>query len=304
MNCLVTGAAGFVGTHLCQRLVKEGHNVIGIDLPGKSYQIENSGFVGADLCDIDFIPLLKGVDVIFHLAAEASVRKSWGEGFTRYLKNNIEATQKLLEAVKNSKIKKLIYASSFAIYDTFSSQQALSENSPLLPYSPYGMSKLAAENLCLLYHRNYGIPVVSLRFFSIYGPGERSDTAFHKFMRAIITGKHLDLYGDGKQSRDVLYIDDAINAYFLAIEGGKEGEAYNIGTGRETRLIDVFPILEEICGEKIKIRKRPKQKGDVVNIVANIRKAGLQLGFFPRIDLKEGLKREWEWIKDIYGGKA
>jgi UDP-glucose 4-epimerase len=299
----VTGAAGFVGLHLCRRLVKEGHGVIGVDFPDKHYEMKNFEFIGADLCDMNYAPLLKGVDVVYHLAAEASVRESWGEGFSRYLKNNIEATQKLLEVVKEVKIRKFIYASSFAVYDTCV-KGAISETSPLLPYSPYGMTKLAAENLCFLYCKNYNVPVVSLRFFSIYGQRERHDTAFHRFMKAIAMGQPIQLYGDGKQTRDVTYIDDAIDAYLLATTRGKEGEAYNIGTGRETKLNDVLSLLKDICGQKVKIKRMPKQKGDVLNVVANIDKVREHLGFSPKTTLAEGLEKEWQWIKGFYGVKA
>ena len=248
MICFVTGAAGFIASHLCRRLLKEGFSVIGTDsftdfyakwIKEKNVQPlineKKFEFISGDLNDLDLKKLLKNTDYVFHHAAQAGVRKSWGENFSVYTRNNIEATQKLLEAAKECQLKKFIYASSSSVYGACT-ELPMSENSPLYPFSPYGVTKLAAEHLCLLYFKNYGVPSTSLRFFTVYGPGQRPDMAFHKFFKNIAEGKQISVYGDGKQTRDFTYIDDIINANFASINKGKAGEIYNIGGGNRKKI--------------------------------------------------------------------
>ena len=176
----------------------------------------------------------------------------------------------------------------------------MSEKSPLYPFSPYGVTKLAAEHLCLLYYKNYGVPTTSLRFFTVYGPGQRPDMAFHKFLKAIAEDKQISIYGDGKQSRDFTYIDDIIEANITSLNKGKVGEIYNIGAGNRKKIEDIFPILEKICQKKIKIVKEEKQKGDMPHTFANIEKAREDLDYSPRTQLQDGLKEEWKWIQKLY----
>jgi UDP-glucose 4-epimerase len=312
MTCLVTGAAGFIGSHLCRKLIKEGFSVAGIDSFTDSYpkwikernikplmREKKFTFLNSDLNDLELVKLLSKTDYVFHLAAQAGVRTSWGENFSVYIKNNIEATQKLLEAAKNSRIKKFIYASSSSVYG-FCPELPMSETSSLYPFSPYGVSKLAAEHLCFLYFKNYDVPTVSLRFFTVYGPGQRPDMAFHKFFKAIAEDKQITVYGDGKQTRDFTYVDDIIEANFSSLKNGVPGEIYNIGGGSRKKLDEIFPILESICKKKIKMSREEKQKGDVPHTLADIQKAHKELNYSPQIHLSDGLKEEWTWIQGLY----
>ncbi len=312
MICLVTGAAGFIASHLCRRLVKEGFMVVGVDSFNDSYpkwikedniqdllQGKNFEFIAKGIENVDLKKLLRRVDCVFHLAAQAGVRTSWGQNFEIYTQNNIQATQKLLEAAKEVPLEKFIYASSSSVYG-LCPDLPMTEKSPLNPLSPYGVTKLAAEQLCFLYYKNYGIPTVSLRFFTVYGPGQRPDMAFHIFYKALSEGKEITVYGDGKQTRDFTYIDDIIEANMASLEKAKTGEVYNIGGGHQEKLEDVFPIMEKISQKKIRIRKAEKQKGDVPHTFALIEKAQNDLNYSPQTPLMDGLKEEWIWLQRLY----
>ena len=312
MNTLVTGAAGFIGSHLCKRLISDGAHIVAIDAFTDFYPrrlkennvqslLNNPHFelIPEDILEIDLKKIMEKIDVVFHFAAQPGVRSSWGTDFSIYTKNNIDATQRLLEAAKKSSITKFIYASSSSVYG-LSPQLPMIETSTLHPYSPYGVTKLAAENLCFLYYKNYDIPCVSLRFFTVYGPGQRPDMAFHKFFKAISENKELQVFGDGQQTRDFTYIDDIIRANLSSIENGKAGETYNLGGGTQRKLVDIIPLLEEISERKIKMRYLPGQKGDVQHTLADIQKAKNDLQYTPEVNLEKGLKFEWEWIKTIY----
>lgn len=312
MKCLVTGVAGFIGSHLAERLLQEGYEVIGLDcftdfyprwikqrnlttLEGKPrFQM-----VEDDLNRINLNELLDGVAFIFHLAAQAGVRTSWGENFSEYLKHNIQATQKLLEAIKERKIEKFIFASSSSVYG-LSPVFPMVENGPVQPISPYGVTKLAAEQLCFLYFKNYGVPTVSLRFFTVYGPRQRPDMAFHKFFVALLKKETIPIYGDGHQTRDFTFIDDIIEANILALKRGRVGEVYNIGGGHQKELGQVIELMEKITGHKAKINWLDPQKGDVVHTLACIDKAKIDLGYNPQADLENGLRQQWSWIKKLY----
>lgn len=312
MTCLVTGSAGFIGSHLCRKLIKEGFSVTGIDSFTDSYpkwikernikplmREKKFKLLSSDLNDLELKKLLSKTDYVFHHAAQAGVRASWGENFSVYIKNNIEATQKLLEAAKNSRIKKFIYASSSSVYG-FCPELPMSETSSLYPFSPYGVSKLAAEHLCFLYFKNYNVPTVSLRFFTVYGPGQRPDMAFHKFFKAIAEDKQITVYGDGKQTRDFTYVDDIIEANFSSLKNGVPGEIYNIGGGSRKKLEEIFPLIESICQKNIIINREEKQRGDVPHTLADIKKAHKELKYSPQIQLSDGLKEEWTWIQELY----
>lgn len=312
MICLVTGAAGFIGSHLCRRLLKEKYSVIGIDSFADYYprwikeknidsmtNDENFDFYEDEINTLDMSSFIKKADFVFHLAAQAGVRASWGQNFSIYTKNNIEATQKLLEIAKENPVSKFIYASSSSVYG-YCPELPTSESSPLNPYSPYGVSKLAGEQLCVLYYKNYGVPTVSLRLFTVYGPSQRPDMAFHKFFKAIAEGKSISIYGDGKQTRDFTYIDDIIEAFFLSMTKGKNGEIYNVGGGNRKILEDILPLLERITQKKIEINREKNQKGDVLHTFAKIEKAKMDLGFSPQTQIEEGLREEWLWLKNLY----
>jgi UDP-glucose 4-epimerase len=312
MICLVTGAAGFIGSRLSLALLGKGHSVKGIDSFTDFYPrwikennltplqaSQNFEFIEGDLCELDLKKMLSTPSTVFHLSAQAGVRASWGKNFAVYTKNNIQATQKLLETAKECPIHRFIYTSSSSVYGACP-DLPMTEKSFLQPFSPYGVTKLAAEHLCHLYHRNHGVPAISLRLFTVYGPGQRPDMAFHIFFKAVLENKPLSVFGNGEQTRDFTYIDDILQAMISAIESGKAGEIYNLGGGNRKKLNDVFPLIEDICQKKIERQIVEKQKGDVQHTFADIKKAQADLGFSPQTRLEEGLKEEWKWLKKTY----
>ena len=312
MKAVVTGAAGFIGSRISFKLLESGHTVTGIDCMTDFYprwikqrnldfltDREAFSFIEKDVVDIDSKPLLGDADCVFHLAAQAGVRSSWGKSFSDYVRFNIEATQKLLEGARDSKVRKFVYASSSSVYG-LSPELPWKENGPLRPHSPYGVTKLAAENLCSLYHANYGLPTVSLRFFTVYGPGQRPDMAFHRFLKAVWEEKPIVVFGDGHQTRDFTYIDDIIEATVSSLDCGRSGEVYNIGGGHRLSLNEIIEIMSKVCRKKIEVVRNDVQKGDVPDTFADIRKAGLEMGYVPRTDIEDGLSNEWRWIQELY----
>jgi len=312
MKAIVTGAAGFIGSNLCQKLLADGFSVTGIDSFTDFYprwikernisplRVHNEfEFLDQDLDDLDTVGILEGADCVFHLAAQAGVRASWGRNFDIYLKNNIRVTQKLLEASKGLPLKKFIYASSSSVYGLTPTLPML-ETNPVHPLSPYGVSKLAAEQLCFLYHKNFGVPAMSLRFFTVYGPSQRPDMAFHKFFKALAEDREIAVFGDGQQTRDFTFVDDIVQASLAALVSGKPGETYNVGGGHRKKLADVIRLMEGISRMKARVLWTEKQKGDVPDTWADIRKARQDLGYSPKTCLDEGLEQEWRWIQQLY----
>lgn len=311
MRCLVTGCAGFIGSHLAEKLIQSGFEVIGIDSFTDYYDqrikeanvqgLLNSGrfaLIREDLLSTDLDRLLEGVDYIFHHAAQPGVTASWGGRFETYLNNNILATQRLLESAKKIPLKSFIFASSSSVYGDC--ELPMREDRLLSPISPYGVSKLACENLCYSYWKNFGVPAVSLRYFTVYGPRQRPDMAFHKFIRAILKGEQITIYGDGNQTRDFTYIEDAVNSNILVIEKNCSGEAFNIGGGTHIKVNEVVVLLERLIKKKALVRHINPQKGDIRDTLADIGKARARLDYDPGFDLVEGLKREIEWLKEIH----
>ncbi len=310
LKALVTGCAGFVGSHLTEALLGMGHKVTGIDCfidyyprEIKEKNLRNAKknkdfeFVPESILDVEPTSLLKDVDYVFHQAAQAGVRNSWGDNFRIYTDNNILATQRLLEACRDSTVKRFIYASSSSVYGDVQSLPMKESDVPR-PVSPYGLSKLAGEELCYLYWKNYKIPSISLRYFTVYGPRQRPDMAFNKFIKAIDSRKEIEIYGDGEQTRDYTYISDIVGANILAMGSGIEGSTiYNIGGGARTTLNNCIKTLEELIGKKARLRYAGTQKGDVEHTYADTSRAAKDLGYKPKISLKEGLKKEVEWIK-------
>jgi UDP-glucose 4-epimerase len=312
MKVLITGAAGFIGSRLSRRLLDDGTDVCGVDCLSNYYPrwIKRRNlaplladrrftFVEADLNDLSLGRCLRSVDTVYHLAAQAGVRASWGRSFASYLHHNIAATQRLLEAAKDKPLRKIVYASSSSVYG-LTPDLPMTETSPLVPISPYGVTKLAAEQLGFLYHKNFGLPVVSLRFFTVYGPGQRPDMAFHKFFKAILEDREIPVFGDGSQTRDFTYVDDIVEALVAAGRSGPVGEVYNIGGGHRERLSSLFVLFGKITGRPVKTRLVEKQKGDAPHTYASIDKARRDLGFAPRVPLEDGLEREWAYIRDLY----
>jgi UDP-glucose 4-epimerase len=308
-NALVTGVAGFIGSHLATRLLQEGYTVIGIDAFTDYYDpILKSANIASirhnpafslckdNLCTMDLSPVIQKVDYIFHEAAQAGVRGSWGEEFNIYVDHNILATQRLLEAARQADIKKFIFASSSSVYGNVD-RLPMQEEMPLRPYSPYGVTKLAAENLCHLYHDNFGLPTVALRYFSVYGPRQRPDMAFNRFIRAILQDQELPLYGDGQQTRDFTYVQDIVEANLLAMQAPSTGQPFNIGGGSRVTVIETIEILEDLIGKKALLDRQGTQHGDTRHTWADTTAAQNALGFRPRVDLRQGLAAEIRWLR-------
>jgi len=309
MRSLVTGVAGFVGSSLAERLIREGHEVIGVDCFTDHYarsikeenlkgllKEEQFTFFEADVSWVNLGEFLNGVDYVFHQAAQAGVRSSWGDEFNVYTSNNVLATQRLLEACKGLEMKRFIYASSSSVYGD-SEELPLREQSFLKPVSPYGVTKLAGEYLCYSYWKNFDIPVVSLRYFTVYGPRQRPDMAFHRFIKAILNDENIEIYGDGEQTRDFTFISDAIEGNMLAMKSDTAGEVFNIGGGSRVSVNEVLEGIQKISGKAARIVYRDVQKGDVRHTLADTSKARKHLGYVPKIDLNTGLTEQWKWLK-------
>ena len=309
MKALVTGAAGFIGSHLCERLVAGGAGVIGIDAFTDYYPRDQKernlaalgrapGFrlVEAALADAQLERLLEGVTHVFHLAAQAGVRKSWGRDFRVYTINNVEATQLLLEACVGRPIERLVYASSSSVYGD-GGELPMREDARPQPVSPYGVTKLAAEQLCHLYYVNHGIPAVSLRYFTVYGPRQRPDMAFRKFLAAAMRNQALPMFGDGRQTRDFTFVEDAVAATMTAATRGTAGRVYNIGGGSRVELLDVFELIRRVTGRPVTATPLGAQKGDMRDTYADTGRARQDLGFAPAVALEDGLRAQFEWMK-------
>jgi UDP-glucose 4-epimerase len=310
MQALITGAAGFLGSSITQALLERGDRVRGmdcfIDYYPRAIKERNirdyrrrAGyeFVEESLLDADLEGLLDGVDVVFHQAAQAGVRASWGAEFEIYTSNNVLATQRLLEACRPRKIR-VVYASSSSVYGETAKFPMREDDLPA-PVSPYGVTKLAAEHLCVLYWKNFRVPTVSLRYFTVYGPRQRPDMAFHKFIRALYRGEELPLYGTGDQTRDFTFVADAVAANLAAAEKGEPGGVYNIGGGSRCSVKDVFATLERITGIAPRIKRLPPQPGDVTHTGADISRAQRDLGYAPTIPLEQGLRAEVDYIQAL-----
>ena len=304
MITLVTGCAGFIGSNLTERLLSEGTKVIGIDCFTKYYDkkikyeniknfIKNPEFtlIQKDILEMDCYP---DVDVVFHQAAQAGVRSSWGSDFSIYTRNNIEATQKLLEWYKDKNLIKFVYASSSSVYGDV--PLPMNEEMKLQPVSPYGVTKLAGEHLCYLYYKNFEIPSISLRYFTVYGPRQRPDMAIYKFVKAIMNNAPISLYGDGNQTRDFTYISDIVEANILAMKSAKDGLCFNVGGGSRIAINDLIHIIEGSCNRKALIQYETYQKGDVNNTLAEIKRAEIDLKWHPNVTIQEGIQRYVEWI--------
>ena len=308
MKALVTGAAGFIGSHLTAALLDRGAEVIGLDCFTDYYarslkeanlaanrHLPGFHFIEGRIQDVDLRTILSGVTQVFHLAAQAGVRKSWGRDFRVYSDNNVDASQQLLEACVKLPLEKFVYASSSSIYGDNVSIP-MRETALPQPVSPYGVTKLAAEQLCYLYHANHGVPTSSLRYFTVYGPRQRPDMGFHRFISAAIAGHPITLYGDGEQTRDFTFVHDAVAATIAAGERGIPGRAYNIGGGSRVSIKHVLDIIGRVSGRPLDVRREPAQKGDMRDTFADTSLARADLGFVPRVSLEEGITAEHRWL--------
>jgi UDP-glucose 4-epimerase len=308
MNALVTGAAGFIGSHLAAALLDGGAKVTGLDCFTDYYPraikeanlAVNAGrpgftFIEGALQHCGLDALLADKTHVFHLAAQAGVRKSWGRDFRVYTENNIDATQRLLEACVGRPLRRVVYASSSSVYGD-NVAIPMREDALPQPVSPYGVTKLAAEQLCHLYSVNHGVPATSVRYFTVYGPRQRPDMAFHRFIKAAVGRAPITLYADGEQTRDFTFVADAVAATIAAGDRGVPGRAYNIGGGSRVSINHVLEIVARLAGHALDIRREPAQKGDMRDTYADTTLARTDLGFAPRVSLDEGIEAEYRWL--------
>lgn len=314
-HALVTGAAGFIGSTLSERLLEGGARVTGVDCFTDYYDpalkrrnletaLKHPAFrlLELDLGAAD-LAALPDVDVVFHQAAQAGVRASWGREFSTYVHHNVLATQRLLERYRDAKLERFVYASSSSVYgdaERYPTDEALLPK----PFSPYGVTKLAGEHLVLLYGRNFGLSVSALRYFTVYGPRQRPDMAFHRFCRALIRGEEIVVYGDGKQSRDFTFIDDAIEANVRAWKRSAPQGVYNVGGGSQVEVLEAIAILESALGAKAKLRFEPRPPGDPLRTRADAARLQADLAYATRTGIADGLAAEAEWARGLYGARA
>jgi UDP-glucose 4-epimerase len=315
MRCVVTGAAGFVGSSIVDALLQQGHDVVGIDCFIDYYPREAKlrnlsaardsqkfTFIEGDLLQLNVPQVLEGAEYIFHQAAQAGVRASWGRDFSIYTQNNILATQMLLEAARQPAVReslqKVVYASSSSVYGDAESLPTTETMLPR-PLSPYGVSKLAAEHLMVLYQKEFGVPTASLRYFTVYGPRQRPDMGFHRFIKAALCEETIRIFGDGEQSRDFTFISDIVAANLAAARRPTPELVYNIGGGSRVTVNQVLEMIAGICGKKLQVEYIDRQNGDVKHTGADTSRAQEALNYRPEVELREGIAAEAEWLRSI-----
>jgi UDP-glucuronate 4-epimerase len=308
MRALVTGAAGFIGSQLSARLLADGHDVTGLDAFTPYYDLESKranlqpllqhpgfGLVEADLRTADLQPFT-AVDVVFHLAAQPGVRTSWGEPFADYLGHNTLATQRLLEASRAMVTPpRFVLASSSSIYGE-AERHPTSEDLKPRPVSPYGVTKLAAEQLLEAYAANFGVEGVALRFFTVYGPGQRPDMAFHRFIEAALQGRPITVYGDGEQRRDVTHVADAVRATVLAMRAPAGNAVVNVGGGRPVTVNHALELIGQVTGRRLEVVHAPARAGDARHTGADGTRAEALLDWRAEVDLATGLTGQAAWV--------
>ncbi len=308
MRCVVTGAAGFIGSHLCEHLLAHGHAVTGVDafIPYYDPQLKRRNLAGSqahaqfrfaplDLRTDAIDPVLAGAEVVFHIAAMPGLTASWTD-FDLYQSCNVMATHRLLEAIGRSapRLHRLIYASTSSVYGRYASGD---EALPTKPVSPYGVTKLAGEHLCRAHADAFGLPVVVLRYFSVYGPRQRPDMGYYKFMRALVDGQPVTVNGDGQQVRGNTYIDDCVAATAAAV-AAHPGELYNVGGGETATVWDILGKIEAVAGRRFQIRQAPARPGDQRTTFADTTRLRTHFGWEPRTGLDDGLARQWAWLRE------
>lgn len=315
VHALVTGAAGFIGSTLAERLLADGATVTGVDCFTDYYDvaIKRRNLEAAlkhpryRLLELDLgaadLAALPEVEVVFHQAAQAGVRASWGREFATYVHHNVLATQRLLERYRDAKLQRFVYASSSSVYGD-AERYPTDEDLLPRPFSPYGVTKLAGEHLVLLYGRNFGMNVSALRYFTVYGPRQRPDMAFHRFCRSLLKGEEILVYGDGRQSRDFTFIADAVEANVRAWQRSAPQGVYNIGGGSQVEVLEAIAILEQALGRKAKLRFEPRPPGDPLRTRADASRLRSDLDYATRTGIADGLAAEAEWSKTMYGGAA
>jgi nucleoside-diphosphate-sugar epimerase len=311
MRALVTGCAGFIGSHLTESLLEDGHAVLGIDCFNDNYlraaklaNLERARdfyafeLVPIDLARGDLADLVADCDAIFHLAAEPGVRTSWGNRFDLFVRNNVLATHRLLEAAGDEPQRRFVYASSSSIYGNAECLPTPEETLPS-PFSPYGVTKLAGEQLCALYHANHGLETVALRYFTVYGPRQRPDMALHRFCAAAQSGRPITVFGDGTQRRDFTFVGDIVCATRAAARmSGVAGRAYNVGGGSQVSINRALDLLADLAGRPLDVRRTESEAGDVRETSADISRAAQELGYSPGMAFEDGLRAEFEWTAE------
>ena len=307
LKCLVTGCAGFIGSHTAEKLLEEGCRVVGVDdfdhyyprrvkLANLSDLLNSPGFkfVEGDLCKLPLRNLLRDVEAIVHLAGQPGVRASWGNTFSRYARNNVLATQMLLEQACMSPLRVFVYASSSSVYGA-AKRFPTSEDHPKVPISPYGITKLCAEQLCFAYQERLRAPIVRLRYFSVYGPRQRPDMVMHKMIKDVLSDGTLDVFGDGSQTRDFTYVQDIVEANWLAVSHPSEDADMNIAGGDPVSINHAIELVEDIAGKELHVRHLPQEIGDPLNTHASTVRAKRLIGFKAKTRLRDGLLRQFEW---------
>jgi UDP-glucuronate 4-epimerase len=307
VKVVVTGAAGFIGSHLVDRLLTQGHDVVGIDSftdyytrQAKERNIASAranprfAFATADLAQDDLGSVLEGAEVVYHLAGRPGVRAALMQ-FDQYWRENVGATQRLLEAVKELSLKSLVYAGSSSVYGD-AEVFPTAETAVPAPLSPYGVTKLAGEHLAYVYWKTFQVPAVRLRYFSVYGPRMRPDLMLSRAMQAMHEGRVFDVYGDGEQTREFTYVSDAVEGTIRSAERGSPGDLYNLGGGSSVTVNHVLDLLAETSGMELKRRHVERQPGDHRRAGASITRARIQLGWEPRTSLRDGLAAQWRWF--------
>lgn len=304
---LITGAAGFIGSHLSQACLARGWQVTAIDCLTTYYspttKVRNAETFAAhpgctyleqDVLDVDLPSLMGDADIVFHLAAQAGVRASWGQSFDVYTQLNVTVLQRLLEAARDSgSLQKFVFASSSSVYGDAEALPT-SEESILRPLSPYGATKVLGEHLCYLYHRSFGVPTVSLRFFSVYGPRQRPDMAFNRAIDAALGGREFVVYGDGGQTRDFTFVADIVDGTLAAAEHGRPGSTYNLGGGSRVSMLEVLDVIRSETGG-LQVRHQDAQRGDARDTAADISRAAAELGYAPTRTVAQGLHEQVAW---------
>ena len=305
---LVTGAAGFIGSHLVERLLEVGHEVVGVDAftgysrerkernLAQAAEVEDFRLAQGDLLDLDLDDLLRGVDSVAHLAAESGVRASWGDDFPRYLARNVEATQRLLEALSGQSVERFVFASSSSVYGSVDGPAK--ETASRCPASPYGLSKLAAEELVKLYARQRGVPATILRYFTVYGPRQRPDMALSRFISAALREEPLRVFGDGSQMREMTYVSDVVDATTAALQA-PSGGVYNVGGGARVTVDELVDHVRRALDVRVEAAYEPAAEGDVYSTWADLELVRRDLGYRPRVGLKRGIEAQEEWAREM-----